>query len=357
MKAAFLHGAEDLRWRETTTSELAPGFVRIRFGAGGICGSDLHYYRHGKSADFVLQTPLILGHEVAGTIDAVGPEVHGLRSGDRVAVNPARPCGTCVRCREGRANLCSDTYFMGSASRTPHMHGGFSETFDVSAAQCVRLPDGTPLVAAALSEPLAVALHAVDRAVAARAAAGRVGSGSGADDLSALDVAVFGAGPIGLLIVLALRRAGADSITVVDIDPAPLDLATRLGATRVVDSRSEGTSDLRAAGFDLAIEASGSPAGLADALKSVRKGGALVQVGNLPAGEIAVPMNLVMAKELSVLGTFRFNQEFTAAVKLIASGAIDVSPLITAEVPLADADRGFRLALDRSSNIKVVLTA
>lgn len=349
---AFLHGAEDLRWERSTLGQLAPNDVRISFGAGGICGSDLHYYRHGRSADFVLSSPLVLGHEVSGTVAAVGSAVTGLLPGDKVAVNPARPCGVCQYCLGGRANLCADTFFMGSASRIPHMQGGFRERFDISAEQCVKLPAETSLTAAALSEPLAVALHAVHRA---RAAAAVAGSAKGS--LQAINIAVFGAGPIGLLILLALLRSGAEHVTIIDISDTPLSLALRLGATSAVNSAKEGTGLLHGAGFDVAIEASGSPEGLADALRSLRKGGAMVQVGNLPAGSIAVPMNLIMSKELSVLGTFRFNTEFEMAVGYIASGVINVTPLITAQVPLAEADRGFKLALDRSSNVKVMLTA
>lgn len=351
---AHLYGAGDLRWTDSPLAELASDQVRIRFGAGGICGSDLHYYRHGKSGDFVLSAPLVLGHEVSGTVEEVGADVGGLVAGDMVAVNPARPCGECANCQRGRANICDDIFFMGSASRTPHMQGGFSQYFDVRVEQCFKLSKGTQLEAAALTEPLAVALHAVERAAAASAASGLAASST---DGRGLDIAVFGAGPIGLMILLALRHAGAQQVTLIDIDDMPLSLAEGLGATAIVNSMRGGTAALRSSGFDLAIEASGSPAGLADALQSLRKGGALVQVGNLPAGTVAVPMNLIMSKELSVLGTFRFNVEFATAAELISSGTIDVSPIITARVPLAEADRGFRLALDRTTNVKVILVA
>jgi len=326
--------------------------VRVRFGAGGICGSDLHYFRHGKSGDFVLNSPLVLGHEIAGTVVSVGGAVSGLEAGDRVAVNPARPCRACDNCRAGRANLCNDIFFLGSASRTPHMQGGFAEYFDVAAEQCIKVPAGVPFDEAALCEPLAVALHAVARAAAALKASGSDSSGA----FTGKNVSVFGAGPIGLMILIALRQSGADRVTLIDIDDMPLELARRLGAAEVINSKSGSSAFVGSQEFDLAFEASGSPAGLADAMRSLRKGGALVQVGNLPAGEVPVPMNLVMSKELTVLGTFRFNEEFARAVQLVASRAIDVTPLITARVPLTQAARGFELALDRSSNIKVVLT-
>src|SRR5215217_2726886 len=164
--SATLFGAQDLRMVEAPLPPLARGMVRVRFRAGGICGSDMHYFRHGRTGDFVVETPLVLGHEVAGEVmeiagDAAAP---GLGVGDRVAVNPSRWCGRCDRCREGRPNLCENIYFMGSASKRPHMQGGFASVFDATPAQCVKVPADIPYAAAALAEPLAVCLHAVRRA-------------------------------------------------------------------------------------------------------------------------------------------------------------------------------------------------
>ena len=138
--AATLYGAEDLRMVERPLGTLEPGMVRIRFGAGGICGSDMHYFRHARTGDFVVTSPLVLGHEVAGEIVELGSGVTGLSVGDHVAVNPSRWCGHCTRCREGRENLCENIYFMGSASKTPHMQGGFASLFDATAAQCIKVP-------------------------------------------------------------------------------------------------------------------------------------------------------------------------------------------------------------------------
>jgi len=345
-----LYGAGDIRWTEAPLGPLAPGMVRVRFQAGGICGSDLHYYRHGKSGDFVLSSPLVLGHEVAGTVAELGEGVSGLMPGDQIAVDPSRRCGTCRYCLEGRANLCSDIFFMGSASRIPHMQGGFAEYFDVSRSQCHRLSSSTPLEAAALSEPLAVALHAVSRGSEAASSAGF------ALNSEETRVAVFGAGPIGLMILLALRQSGARRVSVVDVVDTPLSLAAKLGAHTTVNSARD-ADDLREVGiWDLVFEASGSPSGLADTWRTVRKGGVVVQVGNLPAGQVPAPLNLIMSKELPVAGTFRFSDEFGLAVQHITAGTIDVTPLITARMPLAEADHAFRLAQDRTRNVKVILT-
>lgn len=341
--SATLFGAEDLRVVETPPAPLAPGMVRVRFGAGGICGSDMHYFRHGRTGDFVVTAPLVLGHEIAGVIDEVADGATGLAPGDRVAVNPSRWCGRCGPCRDGRENLCEGIYFMGSASRTPHMQGGFASLFEATPAQCVKVSDRTPLPAAALAEPLAVCLHAV----------GRAGQVEGRRGL------VIGAGPIGLLTMLAARLAGMAEIAVADIARAPLAVAERLGADRVVDASGgqEAFAELAEAWpFDVAFEVSGTPAGLAAALRHVRRGGTVVQVGNLPGGEVPVPANAVMAREIDLKGSFRFGREFHDAVRLIDEGQVDVLPLVTAERPLSAAPDAFRLALDRSRSVKVVLT-
>lgn len=342
--AATLYGAEDLRLVETALPPLAQGMVRIRFRAGGICGSDMHYFLHGANGDFVVREPLVLGHELAGEVAEVNAAGAGLAPGDRLAVNPSRWCETCPRCREGRHNLCESIYFMGSASKFPHMQGGFSALFDAVPAQCVKVPGHVPMEAAALAEPLAVCLHAVARA----------------GDLRGKRVVLFGAGPIGLLTLKAARLAGAAEIAVVDIAPAPLAFATRFGADHVVDlSTGSDALDALAAErpFDVAFEASGAPPALASAIKAVRRGGIVVQIGSLPAGNIPMAVNAVMAKEIDLRGTMRFGKEFDDAVRLIADGQVDVLAMVTALRPLADAPGALRLALDRSQSMKVVLTA
>ena len=341
--AVTLFGPEDLRLVEGAPAPLKPGMVRVRFGAGGICGSDLHYFRHARTGDFVVTQPLVLGHEVSGEIVEIAGDAPGLAVGQRVAINPSRWCGTCRFCREGRENLCENIHFMGSASKTPHMQGGFSSYIDAVPAQCIPVPKTLPYEAAALAEPLAVALHAVSRA----------------GDVRERHVAVFGGGPIGLLVMLAARLAGAATVTVADIAAAPLSFAMQLGADRTVNVASdpEVLAGLAAnEGFGTVFEATGAPAGLASAIATVRRGGTLVQVGNLPGGEFPVAANAIMAKELDVRGTFRFGREYARAVELIATGAVDVARLITARVPLAQAVDGFHLALDRSRSVKVMLT-
>ena len=339
-RAATLYGAKDLRLEDRELAPLAPGFVRVRFAAGGICGSDMHYFSHGRIGNFIATSPLVLGHEVAGTVEETGQGVTGVAVGDRVAVNPSRWCGHCPRCLEGRRNLCENIYFMGSASKTPHMQGGFATLFDAIPAQCIPIPDATPFEAAALSEPLAVCLHAVNRG-----------------NVAGRHVAIIGAGPIGLLTLLAARMKGASETTMVDLAEAPLDFATRLGADRVVDLSKDGEGLTKIPAPDVVIEAAGAPPALEGAIGAVRRGGTVVLLGSLPGGSFPAPVNPIMAKELDVVGSFRFDREFEEAVRLIAEGNIDVLSIVTARRPLAQVNDAFALALDRSQSVKVVLTA
>jgi L-idonate 5-dehydrogenase len=340
-QAATLFAAEDLRMVAQDLGPLAPGMVRVAFGAGGVCGSDMHYFRHARTGDFVVRSPLVLGHEIAGTVVALDGDAEDLSVGDRIAVNPSRWCGHCGHCQAGRLNLCDNIYFMGSASKTPHMQGGFASLFDAIPAQCVKIPPHVTFEAAALAEPLAVCLHAVARA-------GKIAGGHGL---------IIGAGPIGLLTMRAAQRAGLVSVTVADVAAAPLAYARRLGASASVDVTDADALSSLANSFDLVFEASGTAAGLASAVNAVRRGGTIVQIGNLPGGSIPFPANAVMAKELALFGTFRFGAEFAEAVRLISAGEIDTTEIISARRPLSDAPAALRLALDRSQSMKVMLVA
>lgn len=207
-------------------------------------------------------------------------------------------------------------------------------------AQCVPIPDHVPFEAAALAEPLAVCLHAVNRG-----------------EVAGKSVSILGAGPIGLLTLLAARRKGAAETTMVDLAAAPLAFASRLGASRVIDLSADPEGLASAPPADCVIEASGSPAALEAAIGAVRRGGRVVLLGSLPGGSFPAPMNPVMSKELDLVGSFRFDTEFEEAVDLIADGAIDVLSIVTARRPLAEVTEAFALALDRSQSVKVVLTA
>ncbi len=231
MRAAVIHAAKDLRLDERPEPDLAPGDVLVRFGAGGICGSDLSYWGKGRVGDFALREPLVLGHEVAGEIEALGEGVSGLAIGQRVAVNPSRPCLHCDYCRAGRSNLCRNMRFFGSAAMFPHVQGGFAERFTCRADQAVPVPPDMPLAKAALAEPLSVAIHGLTRA----------------GDLLGKRVLITGAGPIGMLLTLAVRHAGASFVAVTDLVDEPLALARQAGADETINVA---TSPERLAAFE-----------------------------------------------------------------------------------------------------------
>ncbi len=339
MRAIVIHGAHDLRLGSADIPALGPDDVEVRIRNGGICGSDLHYYQHGGFGTVRIREPLIPGHEIAGEVAAVGAGVTRVAPGDRVAVDPSRPCRHCVYCLEGTPRHCLDMRFFGSAMRFPHVQGGFRETLVCTEAQAVKLPPGMALEHAAFAEPLAVCLHAAAQA----------------GPLLGKRVLVTGAGPIGALCILVARQAGAREVVATDLADAPLAVARRIGADHAVNMRTEpGGLDRFHADkgyFDVVFEASGAGPAVTAALLAVRPGAVVVQVGL--GGDITLPMNTLVAKEIQLRGTFRFDREFAWAVQFIASGAIDVAPLLTEIVPMADAVRAFDLAGDRSRAMKV----
>lgn len=340
MKASVIHGALDLRLEDKDVPSVAAHEVRVRVRAGGICGSDLHYFNDGRVGDFVIREPLVPGHEVAGEIDAVGSEVTALRPGDKVAIHPGRSCGRCPACREGRPNLCSNVFYMGSASKFPHMQGGFCEFIAVDETQCHKVCADLDFPRLAFAEPLSVALHAVHRA----------------GDIMGRKVLISGAGPIGQLVLLAARRAGAGEITLTDLlDPA-LAVGRTLGADHTLNiTRDRLETASGGNGFDIAFEVSGAPSALNAAIDAVRPGATIVQVGSLPAGPQPIIANRVMAKELDLRGAFRFGNVFADAVACLTQRRIDVSPLLTAVLPQSRAAEAFKLAGDRAHHLKVVI--
>ena len=342
MRAAVLHAAKDLRIETREAGEPGPGQVRVRIANGGICGSDLHYYFEGGIGDTIrVREPIILGHEVAGMVDSIGAGVTAVAPGAKVALNPSRPCSACRYCLAGRPNHCLNMRFYGSAMPMPHIQGAFADFVVAEEAQCVPVPDSLPLASAAVAEPLSVCLHAVRRA----------------GPMLGRRVLVTGQGPIGVLAVAAARAAGAAEIVATDVVDEALETSGRMGADCTINVAREADA-LAGYGadkgyFDVLLEASGNQAAIRGALDVVRPGGVLVLIGL--GGEIALPMNTVVAKELELRGTFRFHEEFHWAVDSIASGRIDVSPVISDIIPLAEADRAFALAADRKQSMKVQL--
>jgi L-idonate 5-dehydrogenase len=345
MIACIIHGAKDLKIENLPEPRPKEAEVLVRFGAGGICGSDLHYYHEGGILDFKIREPLVLGHEVAGEVVEVGPGVRKVTVGQRVAVNPLQTCFRCVYCLSGRSNLCLNRRFFGSAARLPHVQGMFAELFIASEEQCVTIPESIPFSVAACAEPLGVTLHAVARAGA----------------ILGRKVLVTGSGPIGVLVAASARLAGAAEIVVTDLYDEALEIASRMGATEVVNVR---TNELHLAAytqdggyFDVSLEASGNPRALETCIGATRPGGRIVQVGIQPVGQSAVPLNKLVAKELELVGTFLSHEEFRWAVDALVRRRIDISPMLSGEFSLPDAVSAFELAADRSKAMKVSLVA
>ncbi|SHI30511.1 L-idonate 5-dehydrogenase [Streptomyces sp. 3214.6] len=336
MLGCVIHGQGDLRVEELASPVPGPGEVLVAVRYGGVCGSDLHYWRHGGVGDFRLKEPMVLGHEVVGTVlTSKGPS--GPPPGTAVAVHPATPCGVCPECADGRRNVCRDTRYLGSAARTPHVQGGFAAEIVVPAEQVRALPPGLDARRAALAEPLSVALHAVRRA---GPVAGR-------------HVLVTGAGPIGCLVVAAAKAAGAARVTVTDLLPAALGYARTAGADTVVRADDPGDPGWPAE-VAVAVEASGVAAGLDTCLRLVRRGGVVVQLGMLPPGQSPFAGNLVVSREIELRGAFRFDTEFDDALALLAAEpAFD--GLVSAVVPVWQAESAFALAADRGRSCKVLL--
>jgi L-idonate 5-dehydrogenase len=333
MKSLVVHGAGDLRIDERPELRPTAGQVQVRITHGGICGSDLHYYRHGAVGAFTLREPLVLGHEVVGTVllDPTG----SLEVGTPVAVHPASPCGECAECLAGARNVCRHARYLGSAASNPHTQGGFAASLIVRQDQIRVLPAELPLARAVLAEPLAVGLHALNRA----------GGVAGAK------VLIGGSGPIGLLAAGAAKAAGAHEVWTSDLLEHPLQIAAKLGVDRTIRI---GTDVLPGEYFDVAIEASGAPGAVGPTLAAVRRRGVLVQLGMFPPGPRPSELSALVAKEIDYRGAFRFDTEFDEAIALLAwSDALD--PVITHTFELGDAVAAMDVASDPAVSGKVVL--
>jgi L-idonate 5-dehydrogenase len=343
MRAAVLYGPRDLRVEALRSPELAPGMALLRNRLVGICGSDQHYFEHGFCAAFVPDRPFVLGHEVMAVVEAVGEGVDIVSAGQRVAVNPARACGLCEACKAGRGNLCSQTIMLGSASTTPPTNGGLAEFVTVRADQCHALPESVDESLGAMMEPFAVALHAVKRA----------------GTVSGRRVLVTGAGAIGLLAALTARAFGAAPVAISDLVAERRAKAMELGIDAVLDPAAGDfaarAQEISGGGFDFVLEASGAAPALRSAFALVRPGGTIVQIGTLGTAEIPLPANLLMNKEINLIGSMRYGNAFDEAIRLVAAGRVDLRPLINAEFPLEESMKAFEFAADKARAFKVLI--
>ncbi|WP_280397442.1 L-idonate 5-dehydrogenase [Nocardia carnea] len=335
--AVVAYAAGDLRVEDRPVPALGPGEAVVEIAYGGICGSDLHYWTHGAAGESILRAPLQLGHEVSGTVVRAAADGSGPAAGTRVAVHPATPGGTAPRYPADSPNLSPGCTYLGSAAQFPHTQGAFTRYAVLPARMLRPLPEGLSLRSAAVAEPAAVAWHAVARA----------------GEVAGRTALVVGCGPIGALVVSVLRRAGAAAITAVDLHDHPLDIARKLGATATL--KADDADGIAAVDADVVIECSGTRFGVDSAIRGCTRGGRVVLLGLLPTGLQPAPLSLVITRELTVTGSFRFNDEIDEVLAALADGSLVVDPVISHEFPVADALDAFAVAKDSAASGKVLL--
>ncbi|MDO5644251.1 MAG: zinc-binding dehydrogenase [Dermabacter sp.] len=331
MKALRVHSKENLSLDEVLTPTPGDGQVLIRMAYAGICGSDLHYYFDGANGAFVVKEPLIPGHEVSGTVEA-DPSGR-LAPGTPVTVHPAR-FGTPDEAY-GR-HLWPGGSYLGSASTWPHTQGGMSEYLLVEDFMVVQIPDGLSLEAAALAEPLAVGLHGINRA----------------GDLTGQKVLVSGSGPIGLLAAAGALSRGAAEVWATDLLDGPLARADALGVHRTVRVDQEALPEHF---FDVVLECTGIPAAVNAAFEAARRGGTLVQIGMMGAGPQPIALATAIAKEVSILPSFRFDDEIGEALDILRARPEIADIVVTHVVSADDAEQAFALARNSAESGKVLV--
>ncbi|MBO0982641.1 L-idonate 5-dehydrogenase [Rathayibacter sp. SD072] len=335
--AVLAHAAGDLRVAQLPAPRPDAHEALVEIVYGGICGSDLSYWRHGAVGESILREPMVLGHEVSGVVLAAAADGSGPAAGTGVVVHPARIEDVPERFPADRPNLSPGVRYLGSAARFPHTAGAFQRRIAVPAAMLRVVPPSVSLQTAALAEPASVAWHAVERA----------------GDVRGRSVLVVGSGPIGALIVGVLRRAGAAHITVVDVLENPLAIAQLVGADRTLLAGE--SAAIAATDADIAIESSGNPRGLASALSGTTRGGRVVMVGLPPTGDQPVPLSLAITREIDLVGSFRFLDPIDEVLAAFADSSLGIDPVITHVFPVEQSEEAFRIAGDASVSGKVLL--
>ena len=339
-RACVAFGVMDVRNVEQSLDYNPDEQVLVRVSRGGICGSDIHYYQHARAGMSIIKNPLVLGHEFIGVVQAAPPG-SALRSGQRIAVNPSRPCNQCPLCLEGKQNLCRSMKFMGSAQFNPHVNGGFAEYVAVTPAQCVPYAEHAEDRVMVFAEPLAVAIHAVHKA----------------GDLLGKRVLVTGSGPIGCLVMAAALEAGASEVIATDMNERCRALAVQMGARAAFSPMDEVATTAWAengGAFDVVFEASGAPSAIASTATFTRPGGTVVQVG-MGSPNAELPLGQLLVKEITLVGSFRFINEFETSVRWLESGRVDPRPLISAEFEQGSVVEALEMAGDKNLAAKVQL--
>lgn len=336
MKVALMTDIEKIEFATRPMPKPKRGEVLVKIEYVGICGSDIHYYEHGRIGDFIVEPPFVLGHEAAGTVVELGEGVKGLAVGDRVALEPGKTCGHCEFCKTGRYNLCPDVVFFA----TPPVDGVFAEYVAHQEDLCFKLPDSMSSLEGALIEPLAVGFHAANQ--------GKAQLGQKA--------VVFGAGCIGLVSMMALKAKGLSEVYVVDIMPKRLEKAMQLGASGVINAKEsnfieEAKRITQGKGFDLAIETAGSEITARQAIESAKKGANIVLVGYSPSGEMTLPVGMILDKELTLKSIFRYRHIYPLAIEAVSSGLVDLKNLASHTFDFADIAEAMDICVKDKANV------
>lgn len=341
MKAAVMHNTREIKIEEYPVPKIGPDEVLIKVMAVGICGSDLHYYSHGRIGKYVVDKPFILGHECAGDIAAIGSNVQRFQVGDRVAVEPGVTCGRCDSCKEGRYNLCPDVEFLA----TPPFDGAFVQYIKIREDFVFAIPDELSYEEAALVEPFSVGIHA----------ANRTGLQPGST------VAIMGMGPVGLMAVAAAKAYGAAKIIVTDLEPLRLEAAKQMGATHIINIREQDPLEeikriTSGKGVDVAWETAGNPKALQSALGSLRRGGKLAVVGLPAQDEIPLNVPFIADNEVDIYGIFRYANTYPTGIRFLSSGIVDANKLITDKFALEQTQEAMERALNQKSEcLKIIV--
>lgn len=312
MKASFLIREGEVEVRDIDVPNLDADEVLVRVASVGVCGSDVHYYQHGKIGPYVVEQPMILGHELSGTIEAVGSKVDPSRVGKRVAVEPQRPCKNCEQCKAGRYNLCPNIEFYA----TPPIDGAFAEFVKIQSEFAFDIPDSVSFDAAALIEPLSVGIWACKRA--------EIGPGS--------RVLIAGAGPIGIIMAQTAAYLGAAEVIVTDISEDRREFAMKYGATKTLDPRVDQIEGLEVNAF---IDASGVAQAVYQGIKSVGPAGRVILVG-MGNDDVTLPVSYIQNKEIWVSGVFRYANTWPTGIEMVASGKVNLDVLVTHRYGLND---------------------
>lgn len=341
MKVAYLQRLSEVSVEQEPVPQVTGKEVLIKVMAVGICGSDVHYYAHGRIGQRKVQYPHVQGHECAGVVVAVGAQVNRFKIGDRVAIEPGVACRACEWCKEGRYNLCPDVQFLS----TPPVKGAFVQYLKHTEDYLFPIPDNVSYENATLAEPLSVGIHAVRR--------GGLQPGT--------SVLISGMGPVGLMTIIAAKSFGAKEIIVSDMEPLRLEAAKRMGATRTINVKDENMdatiSELTAqSGVDMVVETSGNVSALQSSVELTKRGGSIVVVGFPAKEEVPLNVTLMLQKEIDLYSVYRYTNAYPLAIQLLESMGSQVASIITDKYSIDDIAEAMGQALtNRAESLKVMV--